>query len=163
MRNTDVRQPAYPTIDFILGAIANWVNKYRSHIGNGDAFGRCSPDEVKQIAKELGMSPAELRRVARKGPDAADLLQKMLVALNVDPEVLTKSNPAVMRDLQRLCISCSRKSRCQHELAVGTAAEHFHEFCPNAFTLDALFKRESLPFQHRESGAAFKSGPSALG
>ncbi len=146
MRNSDVRQSIYPTIDFILGAIANWINKYRSHIG--DAFGRCSPDEVKQIAKELGISPAELRRVARKGPDAADLLQKMLVALNVDPEILSKSDPAVMRDLQRLCISCSHKSRCQHELAVGTAAEHFHEFCPNAFTLDALFKRESLPFQH---------------
>jgi len=148
MRSTDEQQAAHPTVDSALQVIANWVNKYRSRIGTGDAFAGCTPDQVTQVAKELGMSPAELRGIARKGPGAADLLQKMLVALDVDPEALTKSNPAVMRDLQRLCISCSHKSRCQHELAAGTAAEHFHEFCPNAFTLDALFKRESLPFQH---------------
>jgi transcriptional regulator with XRE-family HTH domain len=148
MPNTDIPQPAHPTVDFVLGAIADWVRKYRSHTGNGDAFARCSPDEVKQIAKELGMSPAELRGIARKEPGAADLLQKMLIALGVDPEALAKRDPAVMRDLQRLCISCSHKRRCQHELAAGAAAEHFHEFCPNAFTLDALLKRESLPFQH---------------
>jgi hypothetical protein len=72
----------------------------------------------------------------------------MLITLNVDPDELECDNPAVMRDLQRLCITCANKARCQHELAAGTAAAHFHEFCPNAFTLDALFKRESLPFKH---------------
>ena len=78
MRNTDEQRTAHPTVDFVLGAIAGWVDKYRSH--RGDAFGRCSPDEVKQIAKDLGMSSHELRGIARKGPGSADLLQKMLVA-----------------------------------------------------------------------------------
>ena len=148
MRNTDNRQPVHPTVDSVFGAIADWVRKYRSHAGNGDAFGQCGPDEVKQIAKDLGMSPAELRAIARKEPGAADLLQKMLFALGIAPETLMKRDPAVMRDLQRLCMSCSHKSRCQHELAVGEAAERFHEFCPNAFTLDALLERGSLPFEH---------------
>jgi len=134
--------------DTVFGAIANWVSKYRRHMANRDAFGGCGPEEVQQVAKELGMSAAELRGLARKDPGSADALQKMLLALDVDPEKLAKSDPAVMRDLQRLCMMCSHKSRCQRELAAGEAAEHFHEFCPNAFTLDALLKRKSLPFQH---------------
>jgi hypothetical protein len=32
-----------------------------------------------------------------KGPHAADLLQKMLVALNVDPAAIAKMGPLVMR------------------------------------------------------------------
>ena len=148
MRNSDTRHPAHPTVDSVFAAIADWVRKFRSHAGNDDTFGRCSPEEVQQIAKDIGLSPNDLRMIARKEPGAADLLQKMLVALGVAPETLVKRDPAVMRDLQRLCVSCSRKSRCQHDLAVGEAAERFHEFCPNAFTLDALLERQSLPFQH---------------
>jgi hypothetical protein len=67
----------------------------------------------------------------------------MLIALRVDPHVLVNTNPAVMRDLQRLCVVCSQKGRCEHELAKGTASEHFREFCPNAFTLDALLKQKN--------------------
>ena len=68
-------------------------------------------------------------------------MKKMLIALRVDPHALVSTDPAVMRDLQRLCVVCSQKGRCEHELAKGTASEHFREFCPNAFTLDALFNK----------------------
>jgi transcriptional regulator with XRE-family HTH domain len=139
---------ASATVDGVFGAIADWVRKFRSHAGNDDTFGQCSAEEVKQIANDIGISPAELRGIARKEPGSADLLQKMLVALGVAPETLIKHDPAVMRDLQRLCVSCTHKSRCQHELALGEAAERFHEFCPNAYTLDALLERKSLPLQH---------------
>ena len=89
------------------------------------------------------MSVAELHALSAKGPHAADLLTKMLIALSVDPEVLARTDAATMRDLQRLCISCGHKERCAHELASGTAAEHFHSFCPNAYTLDALFAEKA--------------------
>jgi len=89
-----------------------------------------------------------LREIASKGPGSADLLQKLLAALHVDPKEIAKANPGVMRDLQRLCVSCSDKTRCQHELAVGTAADHFHDYCPNAFTLDALFKQKAEAARH---------------
>jgi hypothetical protein len=96
-----------------------------------------------QIARDLGASPTELREFARKGSGAADLLQKMLIALKVDPDSFTMSELGVMRDLQRLCTMCAEKKRCARELADGTAAEHFHEFCPNAQTLDALLHQIS--------------------
>jgi hypothetical protein len=44
-----------------------------------------------------------------------------------------------MRDLQRLCTICTDKGHCVQELPNGTATENLRHFCPNAFTLDALF------------------------
>ena len=143
MPNRDTHLPKYPTVEFVVDAIADWVNKYRKNVGHADALGQCGPNDVKQIAKELGVSAKELRELASKGPGAADLLQKMLAALNVDPNAIAKTDPAIMRDLQRLCITCSHKKRCERDLAKGGAAAHFHEYCPNAFTLDALVEQQA--------------------
>jgi hypothetical protein len=143
-----VDEPHYPTIEFVLDTIAVWINKYRRRYGVHDELGQCTQNDVNRIAKDLGMSVNDLRGLAAKGPGAADVLQKMLLALSVDPKALAETDPAVLRDLQRICIVCSQKGRCQHELAEGTATEHFREFCPNAYTLDALFKQKELPSRH---------------
>jgi hypothetical protein len=149
MPEPDAQHADYPTVDFILGAISDWINKYRSLTALRDEFRRCSADEVMQIAKDLRVPVDELRSIAAKGPGAAALLEKMLIALSVDPETLANSQPATMRDLQRLCVNCSHKRRCERELAAGTAAENFHAYCPNAFTLDALFtKTANEPSSH---------------
>ncbi|HTL64393.1 MAG TPA: DUF6455 family protein [Pseudolabrys sp.] len=140
MADNQVRPDDYPTVSFVMDTIAGWVNKYRTVTGARDELGQCSPEDVRQIANDLGITVGELRTLSAKNPHAADLLIKMLTALSVDPEALAKSDPATMRDLQRLCTSCGHKGRCAHELAEGTAAEHFKSFCPNAFTLDALSK-----------------------
>lgn len=140
MGDIQVHQDDYPTVSLVMDAIADWVNKYRALAGVRHELGQCSPEDVRQIAKDLGVSVGELSTMSAKNPHAADLLVKMLTALSVDPEALAKSDLATMRDLQRLCTSCGQKGRCAHELAEGTAPEHFHSFCPNAFTLDALLK-----------------------
>jgi hypothetical protein len=102
---------------------------------------RCGEEEVARIAHDLSVSPAELASLASKGPNSALLLDKMLVALGVDRENKHVKDPRMMRDLQRLCFACDHKKLCAHELAAGTAKEHYHEFCPNAYTLDVLTKR----------------------
>jgi hypothetical protein len=143
MPDQEVHVPHYPAVEFVLDAVAGWINKYRQASSLYDEFERCSSEDVMQIAKDLGVPVSELRKLATKGPGAADLMKKMLIALRVDPHALVNTDPAVMRDLQRLCVVCSQKGRCEHELAKGTASEHFREFCPNAFTLDALFKQKN--------------------
>lgn len=132
--------PHYQTVEFVLDAVAGWINKYREVHRAGDELAHCSQEDVRRIAKDLGLEENQLRNLAAKGPGAADTLRKMLLALSVDPQALSKTHPVVMQDLQRLCITCSQKRRCQHELARGTAGQHFREFCPNAYTIDALFK-----------------------
>lgn len=133
-------QPAYPRLELILDALAGWVKKYRYAAGLRGEFARCGPEEIAHTAHELGLSSRDLFELAKKGPHSADLLQKMLLALGVDPKKLASDDPMIMRDLQRLCVMCNQKKQCQHELAAGTAAENYPNFCPNAFTLEALFK-----------------------
>lgn len=140
MTSHDNQMPSYPVVEMVIGAVADWVQNYRHAIGLSDELANCGPDEVKAMASDLGMTPADLRELASKGPGAADLLKKMLVALNVDPKALNEIDQRVTRDLQRLCINCQTKRRCEHELAAGTAAKNMHEFCPNAVYLEALFK-----------------------
>ncbi len=148
MASPGTQQRHHPTIEFVLGAISDWINKYRQATGRHDEFGQCDPAEVTRMASDLGVPVSELRTLANKGSASADLLQKMLAALKVDAKDLERCEPSVMRDLQRLCVACGNKRQCQHELANGTAAEHFHEFCPNAFTLDALFDEKAAAAKH---------------
>ena len=143
MAGTTEEQPGYPTLQMIFSGIANWVNKYRYAAGLREELARCGPEEVAHTARELGLSSGDLYRLASKGPQAADLVEKMLLALGVDPEILARQNPRVMRDLQRLCIMCEHKKQCKHELDAGTAKENFRSYCPNAFTLEELFKERA--------------------
>jgi hypothetical protein len=127
----------------VFNSIADWVGRYRQKLGPNNQFWQCTPDEVMRVARDLKLTPMELKELASKGPNAADLLLKMLSALHVDRKALENSDPNVMQDLQRLCTTCGAKKRCERELADGTAVDHFQEFCPNAFTLDALLSRKA--------------------
>jgi hypothetical protein len=131
-------RPSYPRIEPILDVIADWVKRYRHAVGLRNELQQCGADEVARVARELGVSTGELAQLASKGPGAADLLPKLLRALGVDSAALARQDPFTMRDLQRLCINCGVKRRCEHELAAGTAPQNFRAYCPNAFTLDEL-------------------------
>ncbi len=142
MPNLDDELPNAQYAKDIFNGVADWVGKYRQKFGRSNQLGQCTPDEVLCVARDLKLTPGELQDLARRGPNAADLLVKMLVALHVDPSALENTNPQVMWDLQRLCTTCGAKRRCEHTLANGTAGDHFREFCPNAYTLEALLERK---------------------
>ena len=136
-------RPSYPLVESALKAIADWVTSYRKAIGFNNEFGMCGPDEVMRMAKDIGVTPSQLQELVRKGPDSANLLKRMLVALHVDPKIIADMDPLVMREMQWLCITCNNKKRCEHELAKGTATKHFHEFCPNAVSIDELLDQKA--------------------
>jgi uncharacterized protein (DUF2336 family) len=130
---------ALPRIEAVFNSIAQWVKRYRVASGARDELAMCGPEEVARIANDLGISRRELELVATKEPGSADLLQKMLVALGVDPQAPALKEAGVMRDLQRLCVTCSHKTECARDIAAGTAAQNFYGYCPNAYTLDTIF------------------------
>lgn len=137
--------PSYPAVEMVVGAIADWINRYRTSVEAGRDLDHCDRDEVMRMASDLGITPAELHDLSHKGPHSADLLKRMLLALDVNPQAVASADPLVMRDLQRLCVTCDHKTRCAHELAQGGAAAHFHEFCPNAHTIDAVLGAKRMP------------------
>ena len=63
---------------------------------------------------------------------------QMLRSLDLDPDAIRLAQPETMRKLETACVGCMERSRCDRELADGTAALAYPEFCPNASRLTAL-------------------------
>ena len=62
-----------------------------------------------RIAGELRVSSADLEALVRQGPHAADELPKMLTALGIDQDDLARTEPLVLRDMERVA-RCAAKS-----------------------------------------------------
>lgn len=122
-----------------FAAIARWVERYRDMLDPSRQFGGCTPDDVRAIAHDLSLTTDDLMTLTRRGPDSARLLVELLKALGVDPKKLASRDPMLMRDLQRLCVTCGYKRQCEHDLREGTGPAHYAEYCPNAYTLALLF------------------------
>ena len=95
----------------------------------------CDALEVARVAQDLGISAADLRILASRDKTAADLLDRRLEALRLDP---TSIDPALMRDLQRCCSSCGSKQLCAHELEDQPRAASWPKYCPNEETIASL-------------------------
>jgi hypothetical protein len=111
----------------------------RIALGTRDELAVCRPEDVARVARELGISQGEIEAAAIQGPGTAVLLQRMLIALGVDPAAPALQDPTVIGELRRLCASCGQKSRCERDLADGTAPENFHTYCPNSMALDSIY------------------------
>ena len=95
-----------------------------------------------RIAGDLRMSSADLEALVRQGPHAADELPKMLASLgNIDQGDRTRTEPLVLRDMERVCALRSEKRRCDRDLAAGTSAivAEQGEASLNALTWIAVF------------------------
>ncbi len=103
----------------------------------------CGQDEVQRMAQDLGLSSPELRSLARRGPDERNLLQRRMAALRLDHGELARRDPALVRDLQRVCASFSSPGRCARDLKRQPNKPDWQEYCPNAPTLGALSKPDA--------------------
>ena len=101
-------------------------------------LGRCGPAEMERIARDVGVSGADLSILAGKWPDAADPLYWRMNEIKLDRKEITHADPQVMHDLQRVCTVCASKRRCEHELANNASDPAWKKYCPNATTLAAL-------------------------
>jgi len=94
--------------------------------------------EFNRIASDLRLSPADLDELVRQGPHAADELPKLLKALGISEADLARVEPMVLHDMERVCALCGHKRECDRDLAEGTSAEHYRQYCLNAPTIEQL-------------------------
>ena len=125
---------SYPVVEAVIDLFARWLNHTReiAELCTCDAISR------EKIATDLGLSPGELNQLIRRGPHAADELPKMMAAIGLDAKAIARAQPLVMRDLERVCALCEQKKQCGRDLAAGTAAQHYKEYCVNAETFAVL-------------------------
>jgi uncharacterized protein YjiS (DUF1127 family) len=129
-----VQETPYPTVTRMVDIFAEWL-KHRRELRE---MREMDAANFGQIASDLRMSSADLEALVRQGPHAADELPKMLTALGIDLDDLARTEPLVLRDMERVCSMCISKRRCDRDLAAGTAAAHYEEYCGNAPTIDGL-------------------------
>jgi hypothetical protein len=124
----------YPRVELLIGVFADWL-KHRRELSEIRRMDRADFD---RIASDLRVSPGELDALVDQGPHAADELPKLLKALGIDEADLARTEPMVLRDMERVCALCRHKRQCDRELAAGTSAEHYAGYCPNAPTINDL-------------------------
>ena len=94
------------------------------------------------LARELGFTTEELKLLARRGPGAADLLQRRLDALHMDAKTISAAEAEATRDMQRCCSICEAKRRCRRDLDTANDS-HWRDYCLNAQTLAILESRRT--------------------
>jgi transcriptional regulator with XRE-family HTH domain len=124
----------YPRVEFLIGVFADWLT-HRRELNEIRQMDRADFD---RIAGELRVSPGELDMLVRQGPHAADELPKLLKSLGIDEASLARTEPMVLRDMERVCALCRHKPECDRDLAAGTSAEHYEGYCLNATTIAGL-------------------------
>jgi len=120
----------------IAGLVA-WWRDVRAAWARLDELRHCAGD-LGRIARDAGVTRSELYTIAAKRPDAADQLALRLGALHLDRAAILRTDPLVMRDLERVCTLCGAKHRCRRDGLRHPGSAAWRAYCPNAMTLAAL-------------------------
>jgi hypothetical protein len=121
-----------------VGTLVSTFSDWLKHRRELNELRQLDTAEFDRIASELRVSSTDLNELVRQGPHAADELPKMLNLLGIDEETLARTQPLVLRDMQRVCALCANKGECDRDLVAGTAAEHYKGYCLNAPTIEVL-------------------------
>jgi transcriptional regulator with XRE-family HTH domain len=124
----------YPAVETLINTFSDWL-KHRRELSE---IRQLNTADFDRIASDLRVSPNDLNELVRQGPHAADELPKLLKILGIDEEALARTQPLVLRDMERVCALCHSKAQCDRDLAAGTSAGHYEGYCLNAPTIELL-------------------------
>ncbi len=122
----------------MFGRVGGWLRHWWERSTALAELEACSGAEMERIARDTSVGVGDLRVLAGKWPNSADLVGRRMAALGLDAADIDAAEPATMRDLQRVCSMCDNKRVCEHDLDRSPASADWREYCPNAGTLDAL-------------------------
>ena len=128
------QQHPFPRVEALINTFSDWLR----HRRDLSEVRRMDTTEFDRIAGDLRVSPGELDTLVRRGPHAADELPKLLKVLGINEADLARTEPLVLRDMERVCAMCASKKQCDRDLAAGTSAEHYEGYCLNAPTINSL-------------------------
>ena len=81
----------HSSVGTLLGAIGDWVTRYRQAIGLKRELANCGAEEVAAMARDIGLSAQELEFIASKGPNAAAELPSPCARLALIAKTATRS------------------------------------------------------------------------
>jgi len=111
---------------------------------------RIGDADRQAMGRDLRVSGNVLVRLVERGREANEL-QRLMRTLNLDPERLRQSDPALANDLGVVCSLCDTSAKCRRDLKAGKADAVWKGYCPNTETLLQLYSSQNLK---RTSGTA---------
>jgi hypothetical protein len=130
----------------LFEAISRWWRDWTRRRSAGSELRCCGQDEVERIARDVGVSAAELSKLVSRGPEAADFLLRRMAALDLDLNEVARAERRTFQDMQKVCTLCESRRQCARDLAHDSADTAWQSYCPNATTLMAL---NALPWAAR--------------
>lgn len=122
----------------LVSRMVGWLTKGWEASSEAEMIAALDGDTIRQIARDCGIQPDQLIELAKAGPNAADEMIAMMKALNIDPTEVAALYQQQFRDMQVNCSHCQSKDECRKDLAAGTAAQHFNDYCQNADHLSGM-------------------------
>jgi uncharacterized protein YjiS (DUF1127 family) len=122
--------------EIMIQAFAEWLKRRRDRA----ELNALDIGERERVAHDLGVGAPELDYLVRVAHDPVEL-SRMMAAIGIDEEALKRAQPALRREIERVCSLCETTTLCRHELASGTAGVSYRYFCPNAEELKALSRK----------------------
>jgi hypothetical protein len=119
----------------LIGRIIDWI---KARALRDDELDSMSHTELQLLAADIGISEADLLAITPGIRDHSDLLDEMILARGLDPELVRHIFVGAIRDMETTCARCRDAEFCRREIKAGTAAEHCHTFCGNAEVIDEL-------------------------
>lgn len=133
----------HTTVDTLLGHLRDWW-RARNELASIDQH------ELGRIAGELGMTTKDLKDLAARGPDSANLLYERMHALGISRADVERAAHNLMRDLERTCACCNEKGICEKDLSKRPDDPDWKHYCPNAITLESLIRLRSDSAAHEK-------------
>lgn len=131
--------------DRFLERLGGWWRQRRDRCAVITALDHCGRREVARIPREVGVEGGDLRVLAGKWPDGASLLARRIAGLGLDPADMGRTEPQIMRDLQRGCSTCDNERACGHDLDHNPDSPAWQEYCPNVDTFGVAADKAKVP------------------
>ena len=131
----------------LVEVISEWWRACSSSVVTLSELVCCAEGEVERLAKDMGLSAAELRKLSRLDPDAANLVLQRMAALDLDQNAVSQTEPKIFQDLQHVCTLCKFRKTCARDLEYSPTDKSWEVYCPNAVTLRVLKAMRRVP-QH---------------
>lgn len=122
----------------MLHSIGNVFKHIGDWLASRSEIGAMDRETVRELAHDIGVTPADLYRLDRNGSSDISLLNERLYEEGVNSATLQAKWPSVWKDLERTCALCESKDECQQDLAVDPDAQEWHRYCPNSGTIETL-------------------------
>lgn len=124
-------------------AVMQRLQAWRERRERAEEFRSIGPHDTERLLRDVDLHMSDMPVVLQGSPGRAELLDRRLTALRLDPTYLEVSDRELYRDLQRACLRCTSWRRCARDLARDNVQAGLESYCPNGHAIDQFLVGET--------------------